>query len=194
MTRHPLPEAANVDETEIHVEKLAGLDTPHEFRPNDGILDLGQPVDVVLPDFAGTSIRLSLREREGRKELEQATTIDTGQGPKIKLTQLWLKQALAAMKKDYEKLNQQLAMARAAAEEIETWLKSSTMKPVQLRGIKREQLRVLREQTIPALEKQSSQMQTRGAATQRLSQIVERSHDVATIHLVIRPKNKKAKP
>ena len=89
------------------------------------------------------------------------------------------------LEKELANVTQQLQAAEAAATSIETWLASPVLKPVQLRSMKKEQLLILKKQTIPALEQQVKDAQTRAEASQRLCQLADQVHGTAIIHLVI---------
>ncbi len=187
VTHATLSEVAG-GKAEIRVEDVTGLGTPFELTPGDGILHFGQRVDIVLKDYSGLRIGLSLHAKE-------SAIVDVA--PKmgaIAFTQRWATQAALKAKKDLDKANQQLEAAKTEAQNIDIWLKSPGTKPVALRGAKRQQLLVLKEQTIPALEKDANDLQTAANASQRLSQLAEQIHRAANIHFVVRSEAKEAAP
>lgn len=185
ISRGTLPAAANDEKAEVRVDSMDGMDTPLEFRPRDGVLHAGQAVDMVFPDFPGLSVEVSLRERENVKELECAPTMEIGPGAKNKFTQQSLKQIIVSTKRDADNVNGDLSRAMAVAQDIEAWLNSPAMKPLPLRNSKRQQLSVLKQQTIPALQQQLGQIQARGTKLLQLSRMLEENHGAAIIHLVI---------
>ena len=183
VTYTTLSEAANGDKTEVRVEDVTGLGTPYEIKPGHGVLRIGQPVNIVFKDYPSISIHLSLA-RDGTI-VEVAPKIDVGQGKKTAFTQQGVKQAYVTLKKYIDKVSQQLSEAKTVAQNIENWLKSPILKSLQLRGMKKQQLDVLKNQTIPTLEQQMKDAQTQADVLQRLSQLVEQIHGTASIHLVI---------
>jgi hypothetical protein len=186
VTYTTIPAAANGEKVALTVEDVTGLDTPYEIQPSQGVLQAGQPVDIVLKDYPNIKFHLSLAG--GGNVVEVAPKIDLGQGKTMAFTKKWCKQARVTLERELANVTQQLQAAEAAATSIETWLASPVLKPAQLRSIKKEQLLILKKQTIPALEQQMKDAQTRADASQRLCQLIEKIHGTASIQLVIEDK------
>lgn len=186
VARVALAKEAGRENTEVCVEGVSGLGTPCELRPADGVLRRNQPIDVVLPDYQGVTIRLSLQEQPDAVVLETAATIDTALGKRAALSMPWVKRLLANWSRDADNLGRQLLEAKTAANQIEIWLRAPGSKSIQLRGERRRQLAVLQRETIPALEKQVEQAQAVGEQLQKLFRLVELGHDTACIDLVFR--------
>ena len=117
---------------QIQIEDVASLGTSYELKPSQGVIELGQAVYVVLTEYTGVTIRLSLLKRGGNTVLNVATEIDIGRNEPIGFTQQRVKMAYADLMKDAGNLNQQLSAARTEAVTIEIWLKSPVPKPALL--------------------------------------------------------------
>ena len=181
--RTKLPENVSRENTVVRVERVTGLGTPYEFQPSHGIITHKQPVDIVLMDYPDVNIHLTLQSRNGAT-LDVAPQIDTGQGKKVEFTQQRVKQLCANVTRDIRKLSWQLSAAQTEAQSIKSWLASPVRKPLQLRGMKKQQLIILENQTIPALQTQASYMQARVVLLQRLSQFVKQIHEKVSITVV----------
>ena len=188
VTHATLSDAASTGKAEIRVEEAKGLGTPYELKPSDGVLRYGQRVEIVLKDYNGLRIGLSLHARDSAV-VDIAPKLGT-----IAFTQRWATQSNTKSKKDLDKAAQQLEAVKTEAQNIDIWLRSPGPKPLALRSAKREQLLVLREQTIPALEKDLKDVQAAADASQRLSQLAEQIHLTATIHFAVRGEAKEAVP
>ncbi len=182
-----LPEVTNGDKVQIQVEDVASLGTSYDLKPSQGVIELRQPVYVVLTEYAGVTIRLSLLKRGGNAVLNVATEIDIGRNEPIEFTQQRVKMAYADLMKDAGYLNQQLSAARTEAVTIENWLKSPVPKPAPLRGQQVQRLLTLQKQIIPALEQQMGYAQNRVEVLQRLFQLAEQIHGTAEIRYVVQP-------
>ncbi|MCE5269219.1 MAG: hypothetical protein LLG00_15185 [Planctomycetaceae bacterium] len=191
VSRTRLAEAVADNEVHVKVVDVTGLGTPWEARPAHGTISKGQPVDVVLKEYTGVTIHLSLSSRNGIL-VEAAPQAELGQGRRIALTSRWVKQSLASANKNLDRASQQLSRAKTAAQSIEIWLKSPGLKPLQLRGEKKHELNVLKDQAIPALERQVTFAQAGVDTLQRLSRLADQIHGTASIHLVIRKEIKDA--
>ena len=181
-----LPPAANGEKAQIRVESITAFETPYQLRPSDGVLHFGQPVGIVLTNFAGVTIDLSLSKNSGAT-LTVAPKLDTGQGRKIAVTRQWVKQACASSKREADDLDRQLSRAKVDAQSIDLWLKSPVSKPMQLRNTRKQQLTLLNDQVIPGLEKQANDAKGRWELLHRLCELVGKIDQTAIIHLVIRP-------
>ena len=188
VTHATLSEPADGGKAEIHVEDVKGLNTSYELKPSEGVLRFGQRVEIVLKDYNGLRIGLSLHARDSMI-VDIAPKMGT-----IAFTQRWAMQAAIKAKKDVEQASQQLAAAKTEAQTIDIWLKSPGPKPLALRNANREQLLVLNQQTIPALAKDLKDLQAAADASQRLSQLAEQIHLTASIHFVVRSEAKEAGP
>jgi hypothetical protein len=154
------------------------------LEPSDGVIGLGRPVDIVLTQYPGVRIRLSLVTRGKNAALKVAPQIDVGQGETTDFSQRRLELARLSLRKDANKLDEQLSAARYEAAAIQNWLASPVVKPLQSRRERTTRLQVLK-QMIPALEQRMSYAQTRADVLVRLSQLAEQIHDTASIHLVV---------
>jgi len=172
---------------QIQVEDVASLGTSYDLQPSQGVIELRQPVYVVLTEYAGVTIRLSLLKRGGNAVLNVATEIDMGRDEPIEFTQQRVKMAYVDLMKDAGYLNQQLSAARTEAVTIENWLKSPVPKPALLRGQQAQRLLTLQKQIIPALEQQMGYAQNRVQVLQRLVQLAEQIHGKAEIRYVVQP-------
>ena len=182
-----LPEVTNGDKVQIQVEDVASLGTSYELKPSQGVIELRQPVYVVLTEYAGVTIRLSLLKRGGNAVLNVATEIDIGRNEPIEFTQQRVKMAYVDLMKDAGNLNQHLSAARTEAVTIDNWLKSPVPKPVPLRGQQVQRLLTLQKQIIPALEQQMGYAQNHVEVLQRLLQLAEQIHGEAEIRYVVQP-------
>lgn len=178
-------EVASGNEAEVKIEGVVGLGTPFEFKPIHGVVRLRQPVDIVLNDYPGISIHVSLAVRNGTI-VKVAPKVAIGQNRKVALTQRWVKQACVSLKKEFDKVSRQLLEATITAQNIEIWLKSPVAKPLQLRGVKVQQLHVLRDQIIPSLSREMNDAKSRVNRLRQLFQLVEQIDGTACIHLVMK--------
>jgi hypothetical protein len=184
-TRVTLSDAPSSDKTEVQVGDIAELDTPYEIKPNHGIIRLGKPVEIALTDYSGVSIQILLLAGKDTT-VKVAPQAEIGPGRKVGFTQQRVKRSCADLKKDANNLDRRLSAARNEAQGIEVWLASPVTKPLQLRGQKRQQLFVLANQTIPALEQQLSDVQCRLDVLQRFSELAKQVHGKASIELILR--------
>ena len=88
-----IPAAANGEKVGLKVEDVTGLDTPYEIKPSHGVIQAGQPVDIVLKDYPDIKLHLSLA-KDGTV-VEVAPKIDIGQGKTTAFTKKWCKQSAA---------------------------------------------------------------------------------------------------
>lgn len=184
VARATFPEAID-GAAEIKIERVTGLGTPHVLKPSHGVILARRPMDIVLPDYPGVSIELSLVMRQGAV-VEVAPKVVIGQNKETALTQRWVKQAGITLNKELRWANQQLLGATNAAQEIRLWLKSPGTKSIQMRGARVQQLHVLNEQTIPTLTQNARDAKTRMDSLSRLATFIEQINGVASIHLVMR--------
>ena len=172
-----------MDKTVFRVEEVTDLGTSYKFQPDHGIISREQPVDIILTDYPGISIHLTLQSRNGTT-LDIEPQIDTGLGKKVEFTEQRVKQLCMNVIKDTKKLSRQLLAAQAAAQSIKTWLASPVVKTLQMRGMKRRQLAALEKQTIPALQEKAKYMQERVFVLEKLSQLVKQIDNKASITFV----------
>jgi hypothetical protein len=190
ISRAMFAEAADVDEAQVRVEDVTGLDTPWEMRPLDGVVRKGHPVDIVLKDYPDIRIRLSLSAKS--VAVEATPEVDIGQSKKIPLTQQRIKQYLLFLNKELAKVSQPLSEAKTTSQNIEAWLKDPGSKPKQLKETRQQQLNVLKNQIILPLDQKATDAQARVDTMQRISQLVEQIHGTAGIHLIMQKEIKDA--
>jgi hypothetical protein len=179
----PFPEVLDGQKAQARVEDVAHLATVHELKPANGIISRGRPVDILLTDYPGISVHLSLTTRSGVVVIDVAPRVAVDQGKGAAFTRRFAKQASVSANKGLDIASQRLAMARATAQSIEDWIKSPVAKSLQLRAIKRHQLDVLKDQVIPGLEQQVKGAQARVDATERLVRLVDQID--GTVHICL---------
>ena len=133
VTFETLPKVANGDKVEVWVESVTDLGTLYELRPDRGVLRFGQAVDIVLPQYPGIHIRLSLPAKDGTI-VKVTPAMDIERGTEIEFTRQRVQRASVTWKRDANALNQQLLAARNEAQNTDLWLKSPGTKPLQLRS------------------------------------------------------------
>ncbi len=170
---------------QVQIQSISQLSTSYTLQPDDGIVAIGQPVEVELSEYPGVKIRLSLRRRGAVAELEVVPEIDTGAGKTIDFSKKTLDRASVSMRKDAAELSQSLASARSEALEIQTWLTSSGPKPVPVRGARTNRLNTLRSQIIPTLQKQAAGIQSRMDVLQQFSLLARQIHEKASFDLLV---------
>ena len=142
-------------------------------------------MEILLTQYAGVKIRLSLRMRGGNADLEIAPEIETGQGKTSDFSKATLDSLSISTRKHALAVNQQLAGAQAEAVEIQRWLAAPIPKTVPVRKARVQRLNVLTTQAVPSLQKQLADAQTRMDLIRQLSVLVGQLHEKASLELVV---------
>ncbi|MHB8900837.1 MAG: hypothetical protein ACYC6Y_18970, partial [Thermoguttaceae bacterium] len=181
----PLAENTEGQVVRVHVRGITNVATSYDLQPADGMLGVGQPVDVVLTQYAGVKLRLSLRTRGKNTELEVAPEIQIGRGKTSDFSKGALDLLSRSTKKDALALNKQLGAAQAEAVEIQNWLVSPIAKTIPLRNARVQRLTLLMNQAIPSLQKDLTDAQARLVLIQQLSLLVDQIHKKASLDLAV---------
>ncbi len=184
LTRVPIPEFSG--HAELQIEDVEGIGTPYELTPGNGIVRVGHPVDIVLKDYPGVSIHLSLSAIGEDPVLEVAPKVELCPGRKTPFTKRWLKRALVILNKEVEGKNTQLSTAKARARTIEALLESPPKNSAMFVAGLKQQLSELKNHIIPEFEKQLTQAQSHVDEAQRLSRLLEGAYWTVTITVMIR--------
>lgn len=180
-----LAEDAETKEVQAQLQRIANLATAYELEPAEGIIRVGNSVDVVLTQYPGVKIHLSMSMKGKNAELKVAPEIETGPGKTGDFSKRTLDQAGRSLAKDAVALNKQLAAAQAEAAQIQNWLVAPVMKTVPMRAARTKRLQALTNQAIPALQQQMGYVQARANVLQQLSLLVKQIHEKASLELVV---------
>lgn len=174
-------------DVQTQVKGLTNLSTSYTLNPSDGIVRLGSPVDVVLSQYAGVKIRLSMDKKGQAVDLEVAPEIETDQGKTSDFSKNRLDNAKRGLMKKYTALGKQLAAAQSEALMLQNAMTRPAAAPV--RNAQRQRFTVLTSQTIPALQSQVTYVQTRADVLQQLSVLAKQIHEKAELNLVVQVKD-----
>jgi hypothetical protein len=170
--------------TVVTIERVEGLQTPYVMSPADGVVREQRRVEVELTEFRGVfrrvSLRLTLKRRAGKLQLNTATYVDAGLKSPVSLTTEGRERLFRHLKTQAKGLVQQLATARTRRAQIEAAFASRRMLPVATRQAMNAELRLLRQQ-IPALENRYAVAQRDAAALERLNAIAEQIDGTAKV-------------
>ena len=170
-------------DVQTQVKGLTNLSTSYTLSPSDGIVRLGSSVDVVLSQYAGVKIRLSMDKKGQAVDLEVAPEIETEQGKTSDFSKSRLDNAKRALMKKYTALGKQLAAAQSDALMLQNAMTRPAAAPV--RHAQRQRYSVLTSQTIPALQSQVTYVQSRADVLQQLSMLAKQIHEKAELNLVV---------
>lgn len=174
-------------DVQTQVKGLTNLSTSYTLEPSEGIVRLGRPVDIVLSQYAGVKIRLSMDKKGQAIDLEVAPAIETEHGKTSDFSKSRLDNAKRALMKDYKDLGQQLAAAQREALMLQNAMTRPAAVPV--RNAQRQRYSVLTAQTIPTLQNQLTYVQNRADVLQQLSVLAKQIHEKAELNLVVRVKD-----
>lgn len=181
----PLVQEIEGKEVQAQVIGFKDFSEPYVLQPSDGILTLNQPVDIVLSQYAGVKIGLSLDRKGDEVELVVAPGIEAEQGSSVDFSTRKIDNTKRAMMKNGNTLSKQLKAAQSEAVALQNAM--ATPAPAPLRNAQRQRYNALVAQ-IPQIQNQLAYLQSRQQVLQQLSFLAKQMHEKAAINLVIQVK------
>ncbi len=181
-----LAENGEGKEIQVQVKGLTNLSKSYTLDPSDGIVRLGRPVDIMLPEYPGVKIHLSMHKKGQVVQLEVAPEIETEHGKTSDFSKRRLDSSKRALMKKYTTLGKNLGAAQSEALMLQNAMTRPAAVPV--RNAQRQRFSVLTAQTIPALQNQLTYVQNRGDVLQQLSVLAKQIHEKAELNLVVQVK------
>ncbi len=182
----PLAENGATKMVQAQIQSIAKLGTAYDLQPANGTIGIGKPVDIVLTQYAGVKIHVSMHTKGKNVELKVTPEIETGPGKTSDFSKRTLDSAGRSLQKDTVAVNKQLVAAQTEALAIQNWLVSPVPKAITVRSARTQRLNLLTTQTIPALQNQMAYVQRRADVLQQLSLLVKQIHKKASLNLAVR--------
>ena len=180
-----LPVRAKAADTRITDVEVERLPTAYRLEPADGIVRFGRPVDIILAQPTGVTIRLSLTQRSTGAMLRITPQVEFDQGGTMDFTTERIERSARSLERQIAACERRLSLAARECRKIEVWLSTPGNKPLDAVKGMRLKLRLL-QGDILARQRSLRFALHHHAALQRLAEFVQHVHETAEIHFVLR--------
>ncbi len=180
----PLQINADRKDVEIANIQVKSLPSPHHLAPREGVVQYGEPVDIILKEPSGVRIRLSLVTRGDELALRVSPQVVLQGGETIELTQNRIERTGRSLQRRVKDLHQRLVALASARRRLKTWLISPGNKPLAAVKTARMRLKVL-EQEIQLQQLELPVVQNQWLALQRIAEFAGQLDEQTEIRFTV---------